>query len=558
MIEDLNISEKLSFCEKFEDFRDIKDASEETNQGQVKTMIINGEIITLNPIEAFDCFEDTPIERVLLQIEEIKNEIKKIGEKAWEEISIKKGQSYIKQINDLQIKLKVLENEKENLINKNKNNLVPYNQPIENTNTMNTDASGDYDNAKFTCEQGCEKNDICISNDSDENESNTIGYEEEIIYDEKTEKTNRQILMDFLLKTLQSAIISIVNYINYKSSFKLLAIYNKTEFRITSKNYKKILKGTIKDIYYSKFWKISSKKDFRRKNKASIESLLKDESKREKITKFKFLFDKKIKDVYKNYLNNKNLFVFDNFKAFISMKTIKDDKKYNNYNIQLIEENVDNISPSSIQIIEKDKIKNIEQDLVKEINNSIYERQFKYDVEEKNFSQRRELMGKCFLVIDKNVKFLCQKYISDSKYDKNHLKKQIGQDVESYKEFANKYLKDIFVKEYNLIKQNINFENTDSILNTFFNETKYIDILVPFLFDDDTIEIKDELGVITKRFKFQDWITYEDFFNAKYTSEKKEEFRMDLMNVMNGYVKSRESRKESKKAFIGRKRENKK
>ena len=81
MIEDLNISEKLSFCEKFEDFRDIKDASEETNQGQVKTMIINGEIITLNPIEAFDCFEDSPIERVLLQIEEIKNEIKKIGEK---------------------------------------------------------------------------------------------------------------------------------------------------------------------------------------------------------------------------------------------------------------------------------------------------------------------------------------------------------------------------------------------------------------------------------------------------------------------------------------------
>ena len=73
--------------------------------------------------------------------------------------------------------------------------------------------------------------------------------------------------------------------------------------------------------------------------------------------------------------------------------------------------------------------------------------------------------------------------ISDSKYDKNHLKKQIGQDVESYKEFANKYLKDIFVKEYNFIKQNINFENTDSILNTFFNETKYIDILVPFLFD---------------------------------------------------------------------------
>ena len=64
--------------------------------------------------------------------------------------------------------------------------------------------------------------------------------------------------------------------------------------------------------------------------------------------------------------------------------------------------------------------------------------------------------------------------------------------------------------------------------------------------------------MITKRFKFQDWITYEDFFNAKYTSEKKEEFRMDLMNVMNGYVKSRESRKESKKAFIGRKRENNK
>ena len=170
-------------------------------------------------------------------------------------------------------------------------------------------------------------------------------------------------------------------------------------------------------------------------------------------------------------------------------------------------------------------------------------------------------MGKCLSVIDKNVKFLSQKYIGDfkrTKYDKNYLKKHIKQDVESYKKFANEYLKDIFVKEYNLINQKINFENTDSILNTFFNETKYIDILVPFLFDEDTIKIRDEIGVIKKKFKFQEWITYEDFFNDKYTKEEKEEYRKDFMNVMNGYVKPRKSRKETKEAFIGRKRENNK
>ena len=33
---------------------------------------------------------------------------------------------------------------------------------------------------------------------------------------------------------------------------------------------------------------------------------------------------------------------------------------------------------------------------------------------------------------------------------------------------------------------------------------------------------------------------------------------MDLMNVMNGYVKPRKSRKETKKTFIGKKRKNSK
>ena len=95
-------------------------------------------------------------------------------------------------------------------------------------------------------------------------------------------------------------------------------------------------------------------------------------------------------------------------------------------------------------------------------------------------------------------------------------------------------------------------------MNTFFNETKYIDILLSFLFDENTIKIRDEIGVIKKKFKFQEWITYEDFFNDKYTKEEKEEYRKDFMNVMNGYVKPRKSRKETKEAFIGRKRENKK
>ena len=577
MFENLIMSENLQFCEEFEDFRELKDSSEETNQGQVKPMIINGEIITLNPKEVLDYFENSPIERILLQIEEIKKEIKRKCEKAAGEISIKK-QSYIKQINDLQIKQKVLENEKENLINKNKikqettilskdkkesNNFVPYNQPFENNNTMNSDASSDYDNIKFTHEQCCEKkNDVCILIDSNENESNIIGYEEEIIYDEKTEKTDYQIFMEFLKKTLSSSIISIVSYINDHSDFKLLAIYEKAGFRITAKNYIDILKGTIKDIYLSKFWKVSSKKDFTRKNTAGIDSLLEDEKKKGKIPTFKILFDKKIKEVYKNYLTNNNLIDFGNFKAFIGMKTIKNDKKYNYYSTKLIEKIVDYISSSAFPIIDEDKIKNITQDLVKETNNSIYDGQFKYDVEKQNFyKQRKELMGKCLSVIDKNVKFLSQKYIGDfkrTKYDKNYLKKYIKQDVESYKKFANEYLKDIFVKEYNLINQKINFENTDSILNTFFNETKYIDILVPFLFDEDTIKIRDEIGVIKKKFKFQEWITYEDFFNDKYTKEEKEEYRKDFMNVMNGYVKPRKSRKETKEAFIGRKRENNK
>ena len=399
MTENLNMSENLPFCEQFENFRDIDDPSEDTNQGPVKSFIINGDIITLNPNKIFDCSKYNEFERISLQIEEIKNEIKKKCEKAYGETSVKKGQSYIKKFDDLQIKQKFLENEKENLINNNKikheatilskdknesNNFVPYSQPFETINLMNSDFSDD-ENTKFTHEQCCDKkNDVCISNDSDENESNAIDYEEEIIYDVKTEKTNYQIFMDFLLETLSSAIISIVSYINGKSDFKLLAIYDKAEFRIISNNYKRILKGTIKDIYLSEFWEVSSKKDFVKKNSASIESLLKNEREKEKIPKFKFLFDKKIKEVYKNYLINTNLIDFGNFKAFIGMKTIKNDKKYNNYNIKLIEKIVNCDSSSQFPINIKDKIKNLERDLVIEINNSIYDSQFKYTVNNGN------------------------------------------------------------------------------------------------------------------------------------------------------------------------------
>ena len=69
-------------------------------------------------------------------------------------------------------------------------------------------------------------------------------------------------------------------------------------------------------------------------------------------------------------------------------------------------------------------------------------------------------------------------------------------------------------------------------MKVLFKETKFIDVLKSFLFDENIIKITNEKGEI-QEIKFDHWLTYEDFFNYEYTKEQNNAYRKDLMDIMN-------------------------
>ena len=469
----------------------------------------------------------------LLEKEEIKSGIKEIGKKSRDEILSENLQNN-PQANGLQTKQESLDKVKKNLINKNGEEQEKMDLSKSKNEspeiTFNSDCKCIEDNVIIdfreehpdeTASKTKEKVDKVLSNNIISLGKN--GY-----------SPGQQLFFDYLFKTLLSAILSLVNFTNKvfrlesndNDTYKLKNICEEKNFAITFDNYKKILEGNVHDIYVGEFWEVYDQKERSIKNNEKCFEKMK-EYKSIKYESFGMLFETEIKEIYKKYLKNEQVSYCDNCKINISMKTIKDFKKFKNYKEELNKKIIEFIDTEKFPIID-DNILEINEGVEEEINNSDCD--YDNNTIKPDFNIRRKIMKRCYNVIDINISHLCKKYKSDFVYVKNVFKIQIGQSFESYREFANKYLCEIFVKEYNEVQSIINSEN--KILKELFKETKFIDVLKSFLFDENIIKITNEKGEI-QEIKFDHWLTYEDFFNYEYTKEQNNAYRKDLMDIMN-------------------------
>ena len=534
-----------------------------TNEGQVIANINNGNKINLTPISVKEpntsnkkknkkiknnesSSMNDRLKKPLLEKEEIKSGIKEIGKKSHDDISIQKEQNY-PQANGFQTKQESLGKAKQNLIDKNEEEQEKMDSSKIKYEALEIEFNSD-------CE--CGKDDVTVDSSkeiSDKKESKLKEKFESVLSNniislrQKGYNLSQQLFFDYLFKTLRSAILSLVNFIdkeylsepNDKDKYKLKNICEEKKFVITFDNYTKILEGDVRDIYLGKLWEVYDKKLRPIKyNENCINEINKNES--IKFKSLKMLLKTKIEEIYKNYLGNKQDWYPGDYEINNLMKTIKDFKKFKNYKEELNEKIIEFIVTKKDPIIDY-SILEVNENAEKETNNSDCD--CNYNTNKPDYSTRRKIMLRCHNEIDINISHLCQQYKSDFVYAKNSFNYQIGQSFESYINFANKYLCEIFVNEYNQVESIINSEN--KILKVLFKETKYIDVIKSFLLDENIIKITNEKGKMQK-IEFDQWLTYEDFFNYQYTKEKNNALRKDLINIMDKMKKGKNYTKEEK------------
>ena len=423
----------------------------------------------------------------------------------------------------------------------------------------------------------------------------SINIEEE----EKNEIKNQKYQKELIKKLIICSIKNIKMFINERAKllYNIDLNYNYITqlYEIDINNLEKYLELTIMEIYLGKYCILNDEKD-----KGNVKFLIglllrkENENKNHKFKLLNKLFNKKIKELLLLYIDddpyllikkkNKENAKF-NLKRF---NTFKDDFKEDNLNekiemeeyIHSSDKNIDEQNEEEENDEQNEEEKSEKQNENEELSKEKIEKPNNKDLNNKfvtskennqknkiqlKFFKKRKIINAAKENIHKFIVDKCVKY-KEKPPHMPYLKNQIGKNIKEYSAFFNTNFYTIYInylpKSLNKqSKEDKKFENNkDLILNIIEKEKEIIEkekskneqiriiyklfnkkvyfkhILKAFLNDENYITITDENG---ETVSLEGFITYKDCFNDELSKEEKEAYRIHLLQIMNGEIKSR-------------------